>query len=101
MRATINRKKMDLLGLLPRLPRNKAAIFTYENGQPVRRAHATLFDDVCRVRADLVRWGVKQGMRVGIYAPNCYAWIVFDLALIELRAVSIPFTDDFNGNVNR
>jgi long-subunit acyl-CoA synthetase (AMP-forming) len=34
-------------------------------------------------------------MRVGIRAPNSYQWIVYDLALIQLRAVSVAFTDDF------
>ena len=40
------------------------------------------------------------GMRVGIYAPNSYAWLVHDLALIEIGAISVPFTDDFAGQVN-
>jgi len=39
-------------------------------------------------------------MRVGIYAQNCYEWLVFDLALIELDAVAVPFTRDFAGAVN-
>lgn len=95
------KEKMDLLALLPRLPRNKAAILIYENGKPVRHPHAVLFDDVCKASADLARWGVKAGMRIGIYAPNSYAWLVFDLALIELKAVSVPFTDDFSGEMNR
>jgi long-subunit acyl-CoA synthetase (AMP-forming) len=32
---------------------------------------------------------------VGIRAPNSYHWMVWDLALIEHRAVSVAFTDDF------
>ena len=40
-------------------------------------------------------------MRVGIYAPNSYHWLVHDLALIELGAISMPFTDDFAGKVNQ
>jgi len=38
---------------------------------------------------------------VGIYAPNSYSWLVYDLALIELNAISMPFTDDFAGKVNQ
>src|SRR5581483_11635861 len=45
-------------------------------------------------------WGVRRGMRVGIYAPNSYHWLVHDLALIELGAISMPFTDDFAGQIN-
>ena len=55
-----------------------------------------------RARAMIcLRWGVRPGDRVGIYAPNCYRWLVYDLALIAIRAVSVPFTDDFAGKVNR
>jgi acyl-coenzyme A synthetase/AMP-(fatty) acid ligase len=39
-------------------------------------------------------------MRVGIYAPNSYHWLVHDLALIAIGAISVPFTDDFAGAVN-
>jgi long-subunit acyl-CoA synthetase (AMP-forming) len=35
-------------------------------------------------------------MRVGILACNCYEWIIYDVALLELRAVSVAFTDDFS-----
>ncbi len=92
---------MNLLDLVSRLPGHQAAVLTYEDGKIVRHPHAKLFEHVRRACADLAGWGVTPGMRVGIYAPNSYAWIVFDLALIELRAVSIPFTDDFSGTINR
>ena len=46
------------------------------------------------------RWGVGTGTRVGIYAPNSYHWLVYDLALIAVRAISVPFTDDFAGKVD-
>ena len=36
-------------------------------------------------------------MRVGILACNCYQWIIYDLALLELRAQSVAFTDDLAG----
>ena len=39
-------------------------------------------------------------MRVGIYAPNSVSWLVYDLALIAIGAVSVPFTDDFQGSVD-
>ena len=52
------------------------------------------------VRANLSAWGVLPRMRVGIYAPNSYYWLVYDLALIEIGAIAVPFTDDFVGAVN-
>ena len=78
----------------------KSAIYTFEHGHAECHPHAALHDDVLRVRSALSNWGVKAGARVGIYAPNSYSWLVHDLALIELGAISVPFTDDFAGTVN-
>src|SRR6266850_4297325 len=70
-------------------------IITFEGGKATRRTYAQLGEDV-RAAAEALRgWGVVPGMRVGVRAPNCYQWLAFDLALIELRAVSVAFTDDF------
>jgi len=91
---------MQLRHLVATLPKRKSAIYTFERGQTARHPHAALHDDVLRTRDLLRTWGVKQGTRVGIYAPNSYAWLVHDLALIELGAISVPFTDDFAGKVN-
>lgn len=88
---------MDLTKLVTRLPqRSTSRIYSYENGRVVQRTHAEVYADVRAAVARLEGWGVKAGMRVGIRAPNCYQWIVYDLAIIELRAVSVAFTDDFN-----
>jgi long-chain acyl-CoA synthetase len=87
---------MDLTKLVARLPgRQKNSIFTFEKGRVVQRTHATLYSDVQAARTRLIACGVKKGDRVGIRAQNCYQWIVYDLALIELRAVSVAFTEDF------
>ena len=92
---------MEFRQLVAALPGKKGAIYTFERGQATRHPHAGLHDDVLRARDSLAAWGVKQGTRVGIYAPNSYAWLVHDLALIELGAISVPFTDDFAGQVNQ
>jgi long-chain acyl-CoA synthetase len=75
--------------------RNKNAIFTYEKGQIVKRTHDDVYADVMAACARLTSWGVHAGMRVGIWACNCYQWIIYDVALLQLRAVSVAFTDDF------
>ncbi len=92
---------MKLDQLVASLSSRKGAIITLFQGKPVRHSYAALADDVARARALLVRWNVKAGMRVGIFAPNSYAYIVYDLALVDLRAISVPFTDDFAGRLNR
>jgi long-chain acyl-CoA synthetase len=92
---------MDFRSLVAALPGKKASIYTFERGKSVRHSHAALHADVVDARTRLRNWGVTGGMRVGIYAPNSYQWLVHDLALIELGAISVPFTDDFAGKVNQ
>jgi len=92
---------MEFRSLVAALPGKKSAIYTFERGKAVRYPISGLHDDVGHARARLRDWGVKAGTRVGIYAPNSYYWLVYDLALIELGAISVPFTDDFAGRINQ
>ena len=89
--------KMDLTKLVERLQKHprQNVILSYEDGQTVQRTHADVHRDVKGACVLLRTWGVEPGMRVGIRAPNCYQWLIYDLALIELRAISVAFTDDF------
>jgi long-subunit acyl-CoA synthetase (AMP-forming) len=91
---------MQFQTLVAGLPRKKSAIFTFERGKAVRHSYADLHNDVIAARDALRSWGVTAGTRVGIYAPNSYYWLVHDLALVEIGAISVPFTDDFAGSVN-
>ena len=87
---------MDLRKLVERLQgREENNVVAFENKRVVRRTHATLYEDVQVARAALEGWGVRPGDRVGLYGSNCYQWLVYELAMIELRAVSAAFTDDF------
>lgn len=92
---------MQLRGLVAAARKGNATVYAFERGKPAAHSFAQLADDVDRVRDTLLAWGVRPGMRVGIYAPNSYAWLVHDLALIECGAISVPFTDDFAGAVDR
>jgi long-subunit acyl-CoA synthetase (AMP-forming) len=92
---------MQLRGLVAAARNGKGAVHTYERGKAATIPFPQLAADVDRVRARLAGWGVRPLMRVGIYAPNSYHWLVHDLALIELGAISVPFTDDFAGQVNQ
>ena len=38
----------------------------------------------------LTRWNVKAGMRVGMFAPNSYAYMVYDLALMDCAPLPCP-----------
>src|SRR3954469_1087850 len=92
---------MEFGTLIAALPGKKGATYTFERGKIAQHPHSALYHDVLRVSDVLRAWGVKRGMRVGIYAPNSYHWLVHDLALIELGAISMPFTDDFAGKINQ
>ena len=90
---------MDLRQLSSRISEQtrENVILTFEKGQIITRTYKTIHTDVAAACARLQEWGVQQGMHVGIFACNCYEWIVYDLALLELRALSVAFTDDFAG----
>jgi long-chain acyl-CoA synthetase len=77
--------------------KHQNVIIAFEKGQVVKRTHDTVRADVSVACEKLRKWGVMPGMRVGIWAFNCYEWIIYDLALLELRALSVAFTDDFAG----
>ncbi len=87
---------MDLRTLVPRLEQQTGhSVITFEKGRVVTRDHQTVYADVQAAAARLTDWGLKPGMRAGIRAPNSYEWVIYDLALLHLRAVSVAFTDDF------
>lgn len=88
---------MDLRNLSQRIADHKEvnAVWTFEGGEAVRRTFDVVCRDVERARERLNRCGVEPGMRVGIRSQNCYDWLIYDLALIDLRAVCVAFTNDF------
>ncbi|HXS05445.1 MAG TPA: AMP-binding protein [Rhizomicrobium sp.] len=92
---------MKLDQLVASLSAKKGAVVVLNQGQQIRHSFADLAEDVAKARANLIRWKVRAGMRVGVFAPNSYAYIVYDLALVDLGAISVPFTDDFTGSLNR
>ncbi|HEU0189828.1 MAG TPA: AMP-binding protein [Mycobacterium sp.] len=58
---------------------------------PARRrwTYAALIDDVRRLATGLVRAGVRTGDRVGIWAPNCWEWVLVQLATAEIGALLV------------
>ncbi len=88
---------MDLRRLVSHMSEQKHqnVIITFEKGQVVRRTHEIVCTDVLAAVAKLRSWGVRPGMRVGISTCNCYEWIIYEVAFLELRALSVAFTDDF------
>ena len=92
---------MDLGTLVASLPTKSAAVYTFERGKATQYPFSSLAGDVAIAAGNLRRWGIGPGARVGIFAPNSLRWLIYDLAIIELGAVSVPFTDDFAGKITR
>lgn len=92
---------MILGEMVARLPTHKAAVYTFERGRVEKHPYAKLAQDIAQAQAQLREWGAGPGIRIGIFAPNSYHWLVYDMAMIELGAVSVPFTEDFAGKLDR
>ena len=87
--------------IIASLPTRKAAVYTFERGKVTKHPYMRLAQDIAQALMQLRQWGAGPGSRIGIFAPNCYHWLVYDMAMIELGAVSVPFTEDFTGKIDR
>jgi long-chain acyl-CoA synthetase len=92
---------MNFGDVVAQLPTRKAAVYTFERGKVIKHPYARLAQDIVQAQARLCEWGAAPGSRIGIYAPNSYHWLVYDMAMIALGAVSVPFTEDFAGKIDR
>ena len=92
---------MEFGALVTSLPTKKGAVYAFDRGKSTRHSFSALAKDAARAAEDLRRWGVRPGDRVGIFAPNGYPWLVYDLAIIQIGAISVPFTEDFAGKIDR
>ena len=81
---------MQLRPLIEALPGKKSSAYLFERGRFTQHRYADLHADIVRVRDRLAGWGVVAGMRVGIYAPNSYWWLVCPVDCIAM--VPVPET---------
>ncbi|MFL6665321.1 MAG: AMP-binding protein [Rhizobacter sp.] len=81
---------MKLDAILDRL-RDRTNLLTLVNdkGAETTRTFADLYRDVVRTVERLGAWGAVPGCRVGIAAPSHYAFMVWDLACIAARCISV------------
>lgn len=91
---------------LDRLPEALAAHpdarlrFVGGNGEAATRTFAQLHADVLETTAQLRALGIAPRDLVGILGPNSYDWIVADLALLMLGALSVAFPAQHLGAQN-
>ncbi|MCC3767696.1 AMP-binding protein [Streptomyces sp. UNOC14_S4] len=85
----------DFRDLVDFLAEHSGREFWYYRGREiVRRGFGEVHADVLAACAALRVAGVGPGTHVGILAGNSYEWIVTDLALVRLRAVSVALPVD-------
>ncbi|MBA3697577.1 MAG: long-chain fatty acid--CoA ligase [Planctomycetes bacterium] len=78
-----------LIGLLNRTPCS-AALSWREAGYWRRLATEEVARDVRRCALGLIKLGVKAGDSVGLLAPSSPHWVITDLAIMSIGAISVP-----------
>ena len=74
---------------------SRKVAFVYKNGaEKLEVTYKKLYEDVLILSKKFIKHGIKKGTKVLLFSDNRYAWIVSDLALISLGAVSIPRGSD-------
>ena len=63
-------------------------------GKPERFALPRVAEDVEAMVQALGAAGVRPGHRVGLQAPNCYEWLIWDLAVARVGAILMAFPQD-------
>ncbi|MEM9351380.1 MAG: AMP-dependent synthetase/ligase [Planctomycetota bacterium] len=70
--------------------RDRPALAAVESGQLVWRSWGQVLLDVRRVAGGIAARDIQPGDRVAQTAPNCYGWVIADLAILSLGAVHVP-----------
>lgn len=74
-------------------------IVIHKDGQWEKISYKQFSSDIAKTQEWLSALGVTEGMFVGICASNCYEWLVFDYALINMKCISVCFpTENFKNS---
>jgi len=68
------------------------------DGSVIRVTFDQLAEDVAAASRAVVASGVERGDRIGIWAPNCYEWMVAALGAVGAGAVLVPLNTRFKGD---
>src|SRR5687768_1434337 len=94
---------MDLTKIMERLssfPEQGICVYNGD-GQLERKTYPTVKADINNAINELRAWGVEPSMRVGILSTNWYEYIIFDMALLELRCTTLSFPEEFGNKTSR
>ncbi|HEU4907742.1 MAG TPA: acetoacetate--CoA ligase [Propionibacteriaceae bacterium] len=93
--ATLNYAEHSLSDGPGRAAEDLAVVFVREDGLERLVSHGELRDLVCRVRAGLLRLGVRRGERVVALMPNCVETLAAFLAVVSIGAIWSSCSPDF------
>ncbi len=67
-------------------------VYLRDKPDKVWRDHSwrELAEAIGRLRAGLMRLGVRPGDRIGIMADNCPEWVIVDQAILGIGAIVVP-----------
>ncbi len=85
----MNNMALDIL-TLARQHADSVALRHKVDGQWLQFTYGDLARLVDALAAGLIERGIRPGERVGIYSPNLPQWIMADLAIQSVRAVTVP-----------
>jgi len=74
--------------------KNKTAFIYKIAGETFEVTYAKFFEDVLILSRSFSSKGIKKGSKVMFVCDNRYSWIVTDMALVSLGAISIPRGSD-------
>jgi len=94
---------MDLTKIMERLNLFPKQGLTFYNGegQLEFKTYPSVHADIEKAIKQLRDWGVEAGMHIGILATNSYEFVLYDIALMELRCTSLVFPEEFGNQSNR
>lgn len=63
--------------------------------QKYRATYLELWEQVAVAARSLLASGVKRGHRVGIWAPNCYEWVIVQFATARIGAILVNINPSY------
>ena len=76
----------NLLNTVNKFPNHTALIVVHQN---IKLTYQELWNYTTKIAKGLIANGVKKGDRVGIWAPNCYEWVVLQYATARIGAILV------------
>ncbi|XP_054164492.1 medium-chain acyl-CoA ligase ACSF2, mitochondrial-like [Oppia nitens] len=86
----------QLIGNCARDSGDKLAVVSVQ--QNIRKTYGQLNADANKLGIGLKKLGCKKGDRVGIWAPNCYEWLVTQYATAKIGAIMVSVNPGYKSN---